>query len=165
MARRDMTQFDKFRNKIRNPFYLLFFMFTKLPSAFFAGLRIQGMTDHACYVTIKHKWFTKNPFKSIYFACLGMAAELSTGVLAMAYCYGKNPAVSMLVTKVESTFSKKARGKITFKCDDGERMAVAIEDTIRNGKPATINAYAYGKDKEGDLVATFIITWSFRSKL
>jgi hypothetical protein len=165
MDGRDMTQFDKFRFKIRNPLFFLFFMFTKLPSAFFAGLRIHGLTENACYVTIRHKWFTKNPFKSIYFACLGMAAELSTGVLAMAYCYGKKPAVSMLVTKIEATFSKKAKGKITFKCEDGERMATAIEDTIRHGKAATVNAYAYGKDEAGDEVARFIITWSFRSKL
>ncbi len=165
MATRDMTNFDKFRDKIRNPFYLWFFMLFKLPSAFFAGLKIRGMTDHACHVTIRHKWFTKNPFKSIYFACLAMAAELSTGVLAMAYCYNKKPHVSMLVTNMEARFTKKATGKITFICEDGARIAKAIEDTISHGKPTTVNAYAYGKNKEGEPVATFIITWSFLSKL
>jgi Domain of unknown function (DUF4442) len=164
MPMRDMTMFDKFTNKIENPIWLRIFMLAKLPSAYFCGVRLKSITDKACYVSIRYKWLSKNPFKSIYFACLAMAAEMSTGVLAMAYCYKKEPKVSMLVTKIEATFSKKATGKIMFKCSDGHRIAEAIEEALRSGKSTSVNAYAYGEDKTGDYVATFIVTWSFKIK-
>ena len=31
-------------------------------------------------VTVRHKWFNQNPFKSMFWAVQGMAAELSTGI-------------------------------------------------------------------------------------
>jgi hypothetical protein len=45
------------------------------------------------------------------FACLAMAAEMSTGVLAMAHVYKRKPAISMLVVKMEAEYFKKATGK------------------------------------------------------
>jgi hypothetical protein len=156
--------FDKFARKLRNPFYMWFFLFTKLPSAFFSGVRLMYITEDKCLVTVPYKWFSKNPFRSTYFACLAMAAEMSTGVLAMAHCYKKNPQVSMLVRRMESNFTKKATGTITFTCDDGIRIENAINNAILSGKSTSVNAYAYGKDRDGESVADFMVTWSFKSK-
>ncbi|MCH1548000.1 MAG: thioesterase, partial [Flavobacteriaceae bacterium] len=58
--------------------YILFLLFD-LPSAFFCGVRLTHLDNNNCNVIIKHSWFNKNPFKSIFWAAQGMAAELSTG--------------------------------------------------------------------------------------
>ena len=71
-----------FQKTIKNPFLFRLYLLTRLPSAFFAGLKISDLEADTCTVTVRYKWFTRNPFRSIYFACLAMAAEMSTGVLA-----------------------------------------------------------------------------------
>jgi hypothetical protein len=161
---RDLKMFDKFMYKVQNPFYIMFFLITKLPSAYFSGVRLRYIDENKCHVTVPYKWFSKNPFKSTYFACLAMAAEMSTGVLAMGHCYKKTQKVSMLVTRLEATFMKKAIGRITFVCEDGLRIETAIINAIKYGKSTTINAYTSGKNKDGDIVASFIVTWSFMAK-
>src|SRR5215204_1043055 len=87
-----------------NPFKFKLFLLSKLPAAFIAGIRIEQCKEEACSVSVKYKWFTQNPFRSTYFACLSMAAEMSTGALAMANVYKRQPSASMLITDVESKF-------------------------------------------------------------
>jgi hypothetical protein len=161
---RDMRMFDNFTFKVDNPVYMWMFMIIKLPSAFFSGVRLKHVSDDKCIVTVRQWWFSKNPFKSIYFACLAMAAEMSTGILAMGYCYKRKPEVSMLVTKIDGTFIKKAKGKISFICDDGKRIAATVDEAIRSGKSMSIHTHSYGVNKAGEQVASFNIIWSFKSK-
>lgn len=89
---------------------------------------------------------------------------MSTGVLAMGHIYKKDPSLSMLVTKVEGSFFKKATGTVTFISEDGRRLASMIKEAMSSGKGASINCYSSGKDKAGDTVAEFVITWSFKTK-
>ena len=140
------------------------FLFMKLPSAFFAGVRVRDIDEKHCVVTVPYKWFSQNPFKSTYFACLSMAAEMSTGALAMAHLHKRNPAVSMLVVKVESEYFKKATGLTTFVCNDGEAMLHAIEESIATGEGKIFRALSTGKNQAGEIVAEFNITWSFKAK-
>ena len=71
--------------------------------------------------TVPYKWFSQNPFRSTYFACLAMAAEMSTGVIGDGcICIKENLPVSMLVVKVEAEYFKKATGRTNFVCEDGE---------------------------------------------
>ena len=65
------------------PLKLNFFLFFKLPSAFWSGVRVKSISKEQCIVTVKHRWFNQNPFKSLYFAVQAMAAELTTGALVM----------------------------------------------------------------------------------
>jgi len=150
---------------MKNPFRFRIFLFSKLPSAFFAGVRLKDFDGKKCSVTVPYKWFSQNPFRSTYFACLSMAAEMSTGALSMAYLYKRNPAVSMLVIKVESEYFKKATGRTTFVCEDGALIENAIEESITTGEARIVKAKSVGRNKEGDLVAEFLITWSFKIKI
>lgn len=140
------------------------FLFTKLPAAYFAGVRVREMDEKKSVVTVPYKWLSQNPFRSTYFACLSMAAEMSTGVLAMAQLHKINPPVSMLVVKVESEYFKKATARTSFICEDGELFQQAIEETIATGEARTVKAKSIGTNKDGDVVATFFITWSFKRK-
>ena len=72
--------FYKFRQIITNPIKFRFFLFTKLPAAFFAGLRIHHFDANTCVVRIRYSWFSMNPFKSIYFAVEAMDCRVHDDV-------------------------------------------------------------------------------------
>ena len=112
-------QSSTFIKLMKHPVKFRMFLFTKLPAAWFAGVRVREVDEKKCRVTVPYKWLSQNPFRSTYFACLSMAAEMSTGALAMAQLYKLNPPVSMLVVKVESEYFKKANGRTSFLCEDG----------------------------------------------
>ena len=155
---------SKFLQLINNPFKFRLFLLAKLPSAFFSGVRVLVADEKKCVVTVPYKWFSKNPFKSTYFACLSMAAEMSTGVLAMAHVYKREPAVSMLVLKVKGDFNKKAVGRTVFTCEDGQQIKQTIEDAIFSGEGKIITIKSYGRNAANEIVAEFDITWSFKAK-
>jgi hypothetical protein len=115
-------------------------------------------------VTVPHKWFSQNPFKSTYFACLSMAAELSTGALSMSHLYKRTPPVSMLVVRVESEYYRKATGVTTFTCSAGDEIRHIIEEAIQTGEGKNIKVQSTGRNRNGEIVADFWITWSFKAK-
>ena len=140
------------------------FLLLKLPSAYFSGVRIVSLTTDRAVVSVPFKWFSQNPFKSTYFACLAMAAELSTGLPAMMQCYKRKPAVSMLVTKMEAHYFKKAKGLTFFSCDGGKDFEHIVEECIREDRAMTYVATAVGRNEQDEKVAEFFITWSFKVK-
>ena len=75
---------------MKHPVKFRMFLLTKLPSAYFTGVRIKEVDAKKCVTTVPYKWFSKNPFRSTYFASLAMAAEMSTGALALAHLYKEN---------------------------------------------------------------------------
>ena len=149
---------------IKNPVKFRLFLLKKLPAAYFSGLKVHQCNDEKCTVSVPYKWFTTNPFRSTYFACLSMAAEMSTGILAMANVYQRKPAVSMLVVGIEGKFYKKATDKIKFTCNEGLLIADAIEQSINTGQAQSIRALSSGYNEQNELVAEFWITWSFKAK-
>jgi hypothetical protein len=147
---------------ISSPVRFRLYLLMKLPSAFFSGLRIQQIDESQSIITVPYKWFTRNPFRSTYFACLGMAAEMSTGVLAMSHVF-KKP-VSMLVVGMEATFSKKATGITRFHCRDGYAISETIGQAIATGEGQTVKVRSTGVNAAGETIADFFITWSFKAK-
>ncbi|MBP6430897.1 MAG: DUF4442 domain-containing protein [Ferruginibacter sp.] len=159
-----MTNATTFFKLIKHPIKFRLFLLSKLPSAFFSGVRVIDVNEEMCSVKVPYKWFSQNPFKSTYFACLSMAAEMSTGVLALAHIHNRKPSVSMLVQKIEGNFVKKATGITTFICNDGLAIQNTIEDAVKTGEGKTITATSIGKNQAGEVVAEFLITWSFKGK-
>jgi hypothetical protein len=159
----DTPQAAAFRRTIQNPLKLRLFMLHSLPMAYLAGLRVRDMTPTQATVTVPFKYLTKNPFRSIYFACLSMAAEMASGVLSLMYI-SSGPPVSMLVTGMEAEFTKKAVGLISFTCLDGASIGQAVAAARATGEGQTVVCTSTGTDQAGDQVAVFRITWSFRAK-
>lgn len=159
-----MNNPGQFLKTIQHPFKFRIYLLLNLPSAFFSGVRVVDADETQCQIKVPFKWFSKNPFKSTYFACLSMAAEMSTGVLALAHIYKRSPAVSMLVSNIEGRFLKKATGITIFTCNDGLLIKLAIEEAIKTGQGKTVTANAYGKNENGEMIAEFAITWSFKVK-
>lgn len=159
-----MNNATQFLKLIHSPIKFRLFLLSKLPAAFFCGVRVRYADEKKCVTSVPYKWLSQNPFRSTYFACLSMAAEMSTGVLAMAHIHKREPSVSMLVSKVEGTFLKKAIGRTLFTCEDGQVIKQTIEDAIISNEGKIVTAKSYGRDAEGEIVAEFAITWSFKVK-
>ena len=149
---------------MKHPVKFRMFLFFKLPSAFFSGVRLRDIDASHSRVTVPYKWFSQNPFKSTYFACLAMAAEMSTGVLGLMQLHKRKPGVSMLVVGLEATYFKKAVGRTSFICEDGELIQRMVDESIATGEARTVKAKSTGKNKDGELIAEFYITWSFKAK-
>ena len=140
------------------------FMFFKLPLAYIGGVRVKEISDETCLVKIKHRWLNQNPFKSMFWAAQGMAAEMTTGVLVMKNIADSKRKVSMLVTNQKGSFTKKATGTIRFICKDGGKVSEAIQKSIETGEGHTITMKSEGFNKENVSVATFEFEWSLKVK-
>ena len=159
-----MNYKNDFLKLANNPFKFGMYLFYRLPSAFFSGVRVREIDEEKCVTSVPFKWLTQNPFRSTYFASLAMAAEMSTGTLALSNVYKRTPSVSMLLTKIEATYFKKATGTVLFVCEQGKEVAAIIDAAIETGEGKSIVAKSAGKNKNGELVAEFLFTWSFKAR-
>ncbi|WP_088323067.1 DUF4442 domain-containing protein [Polaribacter tangerinus] len=140
------------------------FMFLKLPLAFLAGVRVKDISENRVVVSIKHKWINQNPFKSMFWAAQGMAAEMSTGVLVMKAIAVSKEKVSMLVIQQEASFFKKATGKIVFSCDGATAISKAIQNSKETKEGQTFWLTSEGKNELGVVVSRFVFQWSVKVK-
>ena len=140
------------------------FLFFKLPSAFWCGVRVKSIEANQCIVTVRHRWMNQNPFNSMYFAVQAMAAELTTGALVMFQIKKSGQKISMLVANNKGNFSKKATGIITFVCNDGNLIEQAIQKTIETGEGQTFWMKSIGTNEKGEQVSEMDFEWSVRLK-
>ena len=140
------------------------FIMFKLPAAFFCGVRVKLISNTKCVTTVRHRWINQNPFKSIFWAVQGMAAELSTGALVMNFIKESNLPISMLVVNNKATFLKKARGKITFSCENGNMIEETITTAIHTKEGQTCWMKSVGIDQYENVVSIFEFEWSIRIK-
>lgn len=140
------------------------FLLFKLPAAYFTGVRVAAISGTACTTRVRYRWINQNPFKSMFWAVQGMAAELSTGALVMGKIKMSGRKISMLVISNKASFHKKAKGKITFTCNDGAALDEVIREAIATGQGQTVWMKAEGKNSTGELVSIFEFEWTLKLK-
>ena len=140
------------------------FMLANLPMGLLAGLKITELDKSKATVSVPFKYLNKNPFRSMYFAVMAMAAELSSGILSLAALHDTKVPVSMLVLDMQADFIKKAKTKIVFSCNDGEKIIAAINKSINTGEGETLVVHTEGFDSSGEKVAAFSFTWTFKPR-
>ena len=140
------------------------FLMFKLPSAYFCGIRTKYLDDKKCIVKVKHRWINQNPFKSMFWAVQGMAAELTTGALLTSKIRESGKNISMLVANNNANFTKKATGIITFVCEEGHLIDSAIKKAIITGEGQTIWMNSIGTNNEGVQVSSFNFEWTIKVK-
>ena len=150
--------------KINNKILFKIFTLFNLPMALISGLKIERITSSECETSVGYKFLNKNPFNSIYFAILSMAAELSTGALALLSIQTMDSNISFIVTGMEGDFLKKAKGKIKFKCLEGEKIFKAVGKAVQSPEPVIQIVQTIGYNDEGDIVAIFNFKWSFKKR-
>ncbi|MDA1268747.1 MAG: DUF4442 domain-containing protein [Bacteroidetes bacterium] len=151
-----------YQKRMCNPVIFWFAMLLKLPTAIFWRLKMVHLDEQHCTVSIPYFWRSQNPFKSIYFAALAGAAELSTGALCQL-ALARNGAFSMLVIDFRAEYSKKASTKIHFTCKQGKELFDLI-DALQPGETTQLTMHSIGKNQQNEEVAQFFITWSFKRK-
>ncbi len=139
------------------------YLMTQLPAAWFMGLRVSSLNPQRASVSLPYSWFSKNPFRSTYFAAQTAAAELSTGILVL-YHLQEQPPVSMLVKNVEGAFTKKASEKLTFICEMGEEIEGAVLAALTEPDGAEIRVRSVGHLPDGTVASTFWFTWGLKRK-
>ncbi len=154
---------NKFIKKVTS-WKFFFFLFFHLPMALIAGIKVKKLSNDISEVTVPFKFLNKNPFNSIYFAVLSMAAEFSTGILSLMHINKKNKKISMLVVKIDCNFYKKATSKVRFICSTGNEISQTIEKCIKSKNGEIIKVNSKGFDTNGVCVAEFNFTWSFKLK-
>lgn len=139
-------------------------LLVKIPIAKIAGLKLQHFDGNTSQISVKYGWLNQNPFRSMFWAVQGMAAEFSTGTLCMEKIQKSGQKFSMLVVGLEANFTKKAVGKIIFTCTQGAELDEVLLKAIQTGEGQTLKMRSIGTDEKGDQVAEFFFTWSFKLK-
>lgn len=145
-----------------SPSKLNVFLMFKLPAAYFTGVRTKHLDDNKCIVSVKHRWINQNPFKSLFWAVQGMAAELTTGALIIKKVQETGKDIAMLLVKNEASYSKKATGRIKFECSEGALIDDLVLDVIKTGEGKEITLNAVGVNSDGIEVSRFSFTWSLK---
>ncbi len=154
---------DRYVKELMNPFKFRLGMFKKLPSIFFWGAKVKSITSERCEIYVPYRWSSKNPFKSIYFAAQCGVGEISTGFMLDAMLRGRG-SWSMLVIDFNAKFTKKAISGVTYTCEDGAKIATAINDAERTGKPQIIVMETIGTMSDGVIVGKLELTWSIKKR-
>ena len=154
-------QAAKYLQDIQSGWKLWLYFFKNLPSALWWGFKVKSASTERTEITIPYNWRTQNPFKSIYFAALAGAGELSTGVMAnLARMSGGD--VSMLVLEQRAEFVKKANTTITFTCEDGQAVFETVNKAVSTRQPQALTMLGTGRNTSGEVVARIYITWTFK---
>jgi hypothetical protein len=146
------------------PVKLNTYTFFKLPAAFWSGVRVKSISAETCMVSVKLGWFNQNPFKSMYFAVQAMAAEFTTGALVMFHIKASEQNISMLVAQNKAVFTKKATGKISFICNQGNEIADCIEKAIQTNEGQNIWLTSIGVNESGEQVSEMQFLWTIKSR-
>jgi hypothetical protein len=145
------------------PWAMRFYYFSRLPSVWFWGVRVEAISPEACTVRLPFSWFSKNPFRSIYFAAQCGAAELSTGLLALLALEGRGD-ISMLVIQANMQFVKKASGPLRFTCEQGELLEQAIQRILAGEDSTQVTLRSEGRLPDGQVASFMDITWTFKKR-
>jgi acyl-coenzyme A thioesterase PaaI-like protein len=155
---------DFYRTVFTNPVGIRALLWSKLPLAAFAGLRVARLDESGAEVTLPAGWKTQNPFGSTYFAAQAMAAEMSTGAPALWFIEQSGADVASLVTGISAKFTRKATSRASFVFADGAAMRAAIDRAAKSGEPVVFTARSVGTQGDGTQIAEFAVEWSFKKR-
>lgn len=152
----------KLQSQMLSPFKFGLFKIFKLPLAFLVGIKLKELSESTSTTSVKYKRLNTNPFKSMYFAVLAMAAELSTGALALFSIAKHKESIAVLVVESKGKFHKKAIGKIKFICEDGALFNQQLDHCVKTKTPVTVIGTSKGYNEANELVCEYEFTWSFK---
>ncbi len=153
----------KLISQMTGPFLRLYLLY-KLPMAWFMGMSVKSLTPLKAESTVPYGWRSQNPFRSIYFIAQAGAAEFPAGLMAMLAIEDRGCKISMLVSRVESEFTKKATDTTTFTCEDGLLIQETVQKAIDTGEGHSCVVTSIGRMPNGEIVSTHKLTWSFKVK-
>jgi len=152
------------RRRMLNPWLFRIHLWRTLPLAACAGLSLRRFDDGSCTIALPGGWRTQNPFRSTYFAAQAMAAEMSTGLPAMALVAGAPGSVSMVVREIRGVFTRKIAGESLFTFEDLGGMQAAVERAAAGSEGESYLARSTGRTADGAVASEFEVGWSFKRR-
>lgn len=151
---------------IRIPRYqYTFFLWRYLPAARWMGVKMEFLDDHVCTTKLRYSWFNRNPFGSIYFAAQSAAAEMATGLPAFLMIRQLKAPVNMLITEMDMSFLKQAKGTVYFRCEQLDDIRHSILKACESDDPVTCRLTVHAVDAQtGDPRSECIVVWRFRRR-
>ena len=159
MLNREQQRFVK---RFLSPFKQRLYYLRSLPMGLISGIRLIRLDEDISVTEVPFRWLNKNPFKSIYFAVLSMAAELSTAAPVIMALKGLEVNVAFIIVGLKADFTKKAQSKITFTCEDYAVINDVVSQLTKSGDTAMVTAQTIAHDLSGEEVARFYFTWSLK---
>lgn len=150
------------QKQMLSPFKFGLFKLAKVPMAFIAGIKLKGLDTKSATTLVRYRFINTNPFKSMYFAVLAMAAEMSTGALALFSLAKHKQSIALIVVSSKGTYYKKAVGKIRFECTDGEVFIEKIDSCLTSGNAEIVKAKSIGYNEAEEVVCEYEFEWSFK---
>jgi len=160
----DERKIQKDRKQILNPILFRLGMLYKLPLGLPTGMKVIRIDDAGATATVSYKFINKNPFKTTYWAVLGMVAEMVSGVILLNYAGNCSPSVATYVVGCDSKFLNRALGKTTFECNDAPLIKKMVEKAAATGEGYTFKTSTTGYSDDGTPVAEFVFTWSVKGR-
>jgi len=155
---------ERYRRRVLRPWGFRAYLWTRLPLAACAGLRLRSIDGSSCTVSLPGGWRTRNPFGSTYFAAQAMAAEMSTGVPALVLVQGAPASLALILREVRAVFTKRIQGRSSFTFSDVAGMQAVVERAARSGESEAYTGRSTGHTADGAIAAEFDITWSFKRR-
>mmetsp|Transcript_29531 Transcript_29531/g.41177 ORF Transcript_29531/g.41177 Transcript_29531/m.41177 type:complete len:206 (-) Transcript_29531:82-699(-) len=121
---------------------------------------VEEFTDYSVTVSIMDRPWLRNPFSSIHAIALANLGELCSGLATMSMLQTLK-GVKGIPIRVDCSYKKKARGKITSKCSFKEQT---LEQLKKLDDTMELKVDTEMRDTHGDLVATCTVTWTFKRK-
>ena len=146
--------------KLTTPWKLRIWMMKRLPMGLISGMVIESLNENGCKVMLKDRFWIRNPFGSVFWAVMAMAAEMSTGVLVYAYVSGTN--TKYILIGVQGDFLKKLRGKSYYFCPSGQDVLRNLKSLENPGDTCTVLLPVTAYDQAGHIVAEFKFSWQLR---
>lgn len=155
----------KFRDNLLSPWKQRLYYLKSLPMGLISGIKLIHLDEKKAIAEVPFRWCNKNPFNSMYFAVLSMAAELSTAVPVMLVLKGDNDAdIALIIVDIKAEFVKKAQSTVTFECVDSPGIVNALSQLNHSGDTSTVTMKTIGRDVNHSEVAIFYFTWSFKRR-
>lgn len=151
-----------FQKRISNSFFFRLTLCKVLPLASLTGVHLLSLDEESCELGVRYRFINKNPFKTTYWAVLGMCAELASGLLLLMYTHKLNPSISTFVLGCEAKFVKRALGKTKFVCNQGAEIAKAVQNAISSNEAQEIKCVTTAYNEAGEIVAEFTFIWGIK---
>lgn len=136
----------------------------KMPLLALSRARVRALDLTYAETQLPFALTNRNPFGSMYFAAQMMAAEMAIGALVLLHNENHSQNFSPIVRHIDVVFQRAAYEKITFRCDEGVRVARLLERALRTGERVEDVFTVIGStEKEGDVMKAHL-TWSVRHK-
>ncbi|MCO5258560.1 MAG: DUF4442 domain-containing protein [Crocinitomicaceae bacterium] len=156
------TNAQAFQKRMLNPILFRLMLYKMLPLAALTGVKLNTLDRDSVQLSVKYKFLNKNPFKTTYWAVLGMCAEMASGLLLLMYTYKLNPSVSTYVLSSDAKFIKRALGKTTFVCKQGAEIEQIIIEAIESKEPKEISCQTLAYNEQNELIAEFNFVWGVK---